>query len=292
MAKVKNGEFWQSARMNNNTFMQYYNRLTELAISMFEWKNLPETIDERYMELVLFGDGMCVFFQDEAIGYLALRTMIGGHLNLYQIPTIRTAYASNGYNRQLNEEDSVIIFNNRLHTSSVLEVENYAKRLYNLDRIIDVNANAQKTPILINCTSETQRLTLKNLYMKFEGNEPVIFADNQVSPNSISVLRTDAPFIASQIYELKTQIWNEALTYLGIANTNFMKKERMVVDEVVRNMGGVIASRYSKLLARRQAADQINRMFGLNIEVDFRNEFNDPALCEELNEEELITDYE
>ena len=217
--------------------------------------------------------------------------MIGGHLNLYQIPTVRTAYASNGYNAIRDESNSVIIFNNRLHTNSVLEIENFSKRLYNLDRIIDVNANAQKTPVLLSCNSETQRLTLKNLYMKFEGNEPVIYADNQITPDSIKVLRTDAPYVADKIYELKTEIWNEALTYLGIANTNFMKKERMVVDEVVRNMGGVIASRYSKLLARRQAAEQINRMFGLNIEVDFRSEYNDPDIELELDEK-VVDDFE
>ena len=114
----KNREFWQSARKNNNTFNQYYNRLTELAISMFEWKNLPDTIDERFLELALFSEGMAVFFEDEAIGYLALRTMIGGHLDVYQIPTIRTAFASNGYNKMLNNENSVIIFNNLLHTNS------------------------------------------------------------------------------------------------------------------------------------------------------------------------------
>ncbi len=284
MGRVKNGEFWQSAKMNNYTFMQYYNRLTELSISMFEWKNLPESIDERFMELVLFGDGMCVFFEDEVLGYLALRTMIGGHLNIYQIPTERTAFASNGYNKHLNEENSVIIFNNMLHTNSVLDVEQFAKRLYNLDRIVDVNANAQKTPILIQCNTETQRLSLKNLYMKFDGNEPVIYGDNQITPDSIKVMNTSAPYIADKIYQLKTEIWNEALTYLGISNTNITKKERMIRDEVIRNLGGVIASRYSRLNARRKAAEEINKMFGLNIEVDYRQDYR------EVDDEILFND--
>lgn len=272
MGKVKNREFWQSARMNNDTFLQYYNRLTELSISMFEWKNLPETLDERFMELILFSDGMGVFFYDDAIGYLCIRTMIGGHLNIYQIPTIRTAYASNGYNKTLDDSNSVIVFNNLLHTNSLLDVEQFAKRLYNLDRIIDTNANAQKTPILISC-DETQRLTMKNLYMQYDGNAPVIMADKSLNPNSLQVLKTDAPYVADKIYQLKTQIWNEALTYLGISNINIQKKERLITDEVTRNQGGVIASRYSRLEARRQACKQINKMFGLNIWCDYREDF-------------------
>lgn len=258
--------------MNNYTFMQYYNRLTELSISMFEWKNLPKSIDSRFLELVLFTDGMAVFFKDEEIGYLALRSMIGGKLNVYQIPTIRTAYASNGYNAMLDETNSIIIFNNMLHTNSLLDVEQFAKRLYNLDRTIDVNANAQKTPILISC-DESQRLTLKNLYMQYDGNMPVIYGDKNLNPNSLKVITTGAPYVGDKLYQLKTQIWNEALTYLGISNINITKKERLITDEVTRNQGGTIASRYSRLEARRQACKQINDMFGLNIWCDYREDF-------------------
>lgn len=273
MAK-RNRKFWESASSNKASYIQYYNRLMELSISMFEWENLPDTIDSRFLELVLFADGMSVFFEDEEIGYLALRTAIGGHLNLYQIPTERRAYASNGYQKQLNEDNSVIIFNNMLHTNSELEIEIYAKKLYNLDRAIEVNANAQKTPILITC-EENQRLTLKNMYMQYDGNEPVIYGDKNINPNSLKVLTTGSPYVADKLYQLKMQIWNEALTYLGISNLNVQKKERLISDEVLRNQGGTIASRYSRLNARRQACEQINKMFGLNINVDYRKDFRE-----------------
>ena len=272
--KRKNREFWESAKMNNGTYIQYYNRLMELSISMFEWKNLPATIDSRFLELTLFSDGMSVFFKDDILGFLALKTTIGGHLNVYQIPTDRMAYASNGYQKHLNGDDSVIIFNNMIHTNSLLDVEIYAKRLYNLDRAIDVNANAQKTPILITC-EESQRLTLKNMYMQYDGNQPVIFADKNLNPNSLKVLTTGSPYVADKLYTLKTQIWNEALTYLGISNLNIQKKERLVSDEVTRNQGGVIASRYSRLNARRQACEEINKMFGLDIDVDYRQDYRE-----------------
>lgn len=269
--KRRNANFWESAKYNNNAFMEYYNRLTELSISMFKWTNVPETIDTRFLELILFGDGMAVFFEDEDIGYLSLRCMIGGHLDVYQIPTERTAYASNGYNKPLDESNSVIIFNNKLHTNSVLTVENYARRLWNLDRTIDVNCNAQKTPVLISC-DETQRLTLKNVYMQYEGNQPVIYADKNLNPNSLQVLKTDAPFVADQLYLLKTQLWNEALTYLGISNVNMTKKERLISDEVIRNQGGVIANRNSRLKERQDACEKINRMFGLDIWCEFEDD--------------------
>lgn len=288
MGRKRDLQFCESAYMNNRTYLQYYNRLTELAISMFEWQNLPETVDQRFLEMCLFSDGMCVFFQDEVLGYLSLQCMIGGKLNVYRIPMERKAYATNGYQRELDGTNSVIIFNNYLHTNSMLDVEMFSKRLYNLDRAIDVNANAQKTPVLIQC-DESQRLTMKNLYKQYEGNEPFIFGSKGLDANGLKVLQTGAPYVADKLYELKTQIWNEALTYLGISNINVVKKERMITDEVTRNQGGTVASRYSRLESRRQACKQINEMFGLNIWVDYREDFQD---IEEQNEnEEEETEY-
>lgn len=285
MGRKRDLQFCESAYMNNRTYLQYYNRLTELAISMFEWQNLPETIDQRFLEMCLFSDGMCIFFQDEVLGYLSLQCMIGGKLNVYRIPMERRAYATNGYQRKLDGTNSVIIFNNYLHTNSMLDVEMFSKRLYNLDRAIDVNANAQKTPVLIQC-DESQRLTMKNLYKQYEGNEPFIFGSKGLDANGLKVLQTGAPYVADKLYELKTQIWNEALTYLGISNINVVKKERMITDEVTRNQGGTVASRYSRLESRRQACKQINEMFGLDIWVDYREDFQDIEEQENENEEE------
>lgn len=287
MGRKRDLQFGESAYMNNRTYLQYYNRLTELAISMFEWQNLPETIDQRFLEMCLFCDGMCVFFQDEVLGYLSLQCMIGGKLNVYRIPMERRAYATNGYQRELDETNSVIIFNNYLHTNSMLDIEMFSKRLYNLDRAIDVNANAQKTPVLIQC-DESQRLTMKNLYKQYEGNEPFIFGSKGLDANGLKVLQTGAPYVADKLYELKTQIWNEALTYLGISNINVVKKERMITDEVTRNQGGTVASRYSRLESRRQACKKINEMFGLDIWVDYREDFQDVEEQENENEDEEL----
>lgn len=274
MARNRDREFWESAINNNATYVQYYNRLTELSISMFEWKNLPPTVDERFLELALFSSGMAVFFLDEVMGFLALRTTISGDFNVYRIPIRRRAYADNGYNRDLTITDSVIIYNNLIHTNSMLDVRLFAGKLADLDRTITINARAQKTPVLLQCP-ENQRLTMLNLYKEFDGNAPVIYGDKGLNANGLTVLKTDAPYTADKLYSLKTQIWNEALTYLGISNVNTAKKERMITDEVSRNQGGVVASRYSRLEARRQACKQINAMFGLDISVDYREDYQE-----------------
>ena len=256
---------------NQRTYLQYVNRLTELSISMFDWQNLPNTIDARFLELALFNDGMAVFFKDEVMGYLGLQVMIGGTLDVYRIPITRTAFAQNGYQMKLDQSNSVIIFNNMLHTNSILDVQEMSKRLYEIQRTIDINVIQQKTPKIITCT-ENQRLVMKNLYAQYMGNEPFIFGDKNLDLSGIKTFDTTSPYVADNLYDLKTQYWNEALTYLGISNVNTVKKERMITDEVQRNLGGTIASRYSRLFMRQQACEQINKMFGLNISVDYRED--------------------
>lgn len=252
----------------------YFDRLVELSVSMFEWKNLPETVDERLLELCLFYNGSAVFFRDEVLGDLALRCTVQGGYDVNDVPIYRRAFANNGYQRELDNTNSVLIYNNMLRTNSVGAIEYFSNRLYELDSIIDVNAKAQKTPVLIQCV-ENQRLTMENLYKEYDGNSPVIYGDKGLDPKGLSVLKTDAPYIADKLYQLKSQIWNEALTYLGISNVNTTKKERMVTDEVIRNMGGTIASRYSRLEMRRKAAKQINDMFGLDLDVFYRADYRE-----------------
>ena len=264
--------FWTAADANTRTYYRYVQRLTDLALSIFEWRNLPETVNERYIEMALFHNGSAVYFRDEVIGDLCLDCLTAGSFNVYGDPVKRRAYSKyNNYQRELYQNDSVIIWNNYLHTNCILDIKSFAQRLSKLDRIIDVNTNAQKTPLIVQA-SEKQRLTMLNLYQKYEGNEPYIFGDNSLDLNAIKVLSTNAPYISDKIYELKTKIWNEALTYLGISNLTVSKKERMITDEVQRLQGGTIASRFSRLEARREAAEKINQMFGTDIEVYYRGD--------------------
>lgn len=265
-------EFEESALLNNESYRNYYMRLTELAISMFEWKGLPGTVDSRYMEVSLYENGGAIYFNDEIVGNLCLDYAVQGQLGVYGYPVKRRVYSRyTNYTRICSPEDSVIIWNNYLHTNSIFDVKMFSKRLALLDRIIDVNVNAQKTPILIIGT-EGQRLTLKNLYKEYDGNAPVIFGSKNLDVNALKSLTTNAPYVADKLYNLKVQIWNEALTYLGIPNVSVEKRERLISDEVDRNQGGTIASRKSRLKCRQMAVESINRMFGTSISVGYNDE--------------------
>lgn len=278
--------------IKNNYLLNYYiDRLMNIAISSYKWSGLPDTVDERYLELTLLTNGDCVFFNDPAIGYLALNCAPNGGFDVYHIPVLRRAYSTaSGYQYDLNNENSVIIYDNLLHVNPLQTIQLYATKLMQIDNVIDLNLNAQKTPILIKC-DENEFLSLKNVYMQYEGNTPYLFATKGLNQNALQVLKTDAPYLVTQLYEYKTQTWNEALTALGIMNVSFVKRERLVSDEVTRSQGGVFAAQHTKIGARKQACDQINRMFGLNVDCEFRD-YSDAYLVDTADELGNVGAYE
>ena len=271
-------QFWDSATDNDVAEQYYLSRLSELAMSMFDWKNLPKSIDKRFLEYTLFYEGCAVFFRDEALevnnsdeGYLALQVALGGNLDVYRVPDYRKAYATNGYQNQLNPDNSVIIWNNMLRMPEYGRMMFYAKKLYEIDRAIAVNVKGQKFPVAILC-DENERLTMKNIYMQYDGNQPFIFGSKDLDLKNIQVVNTGSPFVADKLQVLKDNIWSEAMTCLGIPNSAMGKKERLVASEAELSMGGTLASRSSRMDMRKEACQKINDMFGLNIDVEYNED--------------------
>ena len=257
--------------LNSWTTIDYLNRLKEYALNMFEWINLPKTVDARFIELVLFEEGKINFFEDKIIGFLALRVNESGKQNVYNEFDKKHIYANNGFSRVRNLRNSVTIYNNYLRTPTYTTVNLYAIRLARVTRAIDLNIEAQKTPVLITCP-ENQKLSLKNVYEQYKGNAPVIYTDSEFNLDSIKVLKTDAPFVVDKLTLYKHDIWNEVMTFLGVNNSNQDKKERLVANEVDANDEQIEQARFNMLDARKDACKKINDMFGLNIDVKFRND--------------------
>ena len=268
--RVRDTAFKSSLFDNKRTWNNYTYRLFEMAMSRGHWSNMPKTIDLRYLEQTLITQGACVFFKDDVLGYLCLPVVLNGKLDVYGNPYDFMAISDTGYNKKLDVNTGVIIYNNFLRMPNIAEIRYYADRLYEYDRIIDVNVKAQKTPVLIKC-DKNEMWSMENVYQKYEGNQPVIYGKKSLNDDNITVLKTDAPYVADKVYTLKRNIWNEALTQLGIPNADTTKRERMIKDEVISSQGAVIATRNSPEKMRQLACDKINEMFGLNIWYQFDN---------------------
>lgn len=261
-------------RTTNYKWIMYFDKLMQVALSCYKWENLPDSVDERFLELGLFEYGHMLYLNDEIIGNLCLNTNLIGRFTFYNNPTQRVAYSINGYHRVCTDKDSIIIYNNYLRKPTIPVVQMYVDQLVNLSDAIIININAQKTPYIIGA-SQNNILSLKNMYKKIIGNEPALFPDKDgFDLDDIKVLKTESPYLADRMYLLFQNIYNEYLSYLGIENMGLsvIKSERLTAAEGVANEGNVEAYRNSGLNARQQAAKEINKMFGTNISVHFNSQ--------------------
>ena len=276
---------------NSEVFWYNFNRLKLKAISMFEWVNLPKEIDERYLELMLCQNGYVCFFKDQLVPdvdtYFALQCTLGGRFNVYNIPTVYQIYTASGYNTRRTAEDSVIIYNNLLHTPTVPLLMYHAYNIANVERTIEINLNQLKRPYIF-LVPENQRFTFIKLINDIKNNQDVIIGNKDLNLDNLNPINTITPNNTLDLYTLKKRYYNEALTDMGINNLNVDKKERLVSDEVSSNDEDVLINRNSMLYARKMACKQINDMFGLNIDVKFRNDFME----EQKEDVEIIEDNE
>ena len=263
--------------INDRTMIDYLDRLRMLATSLFTWKGLDEvagTGASRFLEQSLYENGRACFVKDDELGFLALKVNPSDKLNVYNLP-IKVMTWSIGYNKQYDFDDVVYIMNNELEKPTTQSLELFAMRLYETERTIDVNLQAQKTPILIEGDTKTI-LTLKNVYMQYSGNTPFIFGNKQFDiSNKLNVLKTDAPYLIDKLDIHKHQIFNDALTVLGIDNANTDKKERLITNEVESNEQLITYYLNCFYKTRKRACEQIKEKFNIDITIELNKDIID-----------------
>lgn len=264
---------------NNIAYLFYFNRLRALAIGRYKWNNLPDDINERYLEEKLVQQGKAIFYQDDVLKkFVALGVSGTGLRSIYGVPVDRIATSANGYiNPNLTEENSVLIFNNNLYTSDLMTIQMFAKRVADVTRSIDTNILLQKCSALLQGSQEEMQGMLQ-AFEDVQNHVPYIATSDKVLDSKVNSINLNIPFVANEMTITKRAIWNEALTALGITNVDNTKRERLVTDEVNKDMGDVEMVRAIGLDVRKIACEQINKMFpGLNVSVEFR-EFSQEVL--------------
>lgn len=255
------------------TFIDIYTRLMLLAQSVYEWKGLPHGMDEKYIERFLFHDGRCMFFKDFEKGWMVARCTDGGLLNYYDEPTRLIPVAANYCPMTTKAyevgEDCVYIQNNDYAIPTRRSIMLYAARLAEMQRTIDINIHAMKTPIIVKC-NPNQRLSLENAMKQYSDNSVKIVVDRTLEVEEIKVLNTAAPIVFDKLALEKSRFWNEVMTFLGVNNANQDKRERLVDDEVQANNEQIQLSAELALKARKTAAKAMSELTGTNITVSRR----------------------
>lgn len=292
--------------INDDTYFDYLERLKKIAISMFEWVNLPESCDPRYLELCLYYLGQAALLKNDEGIFINTKACSAGRINLYELPTqincysvefsvIKKMYDGFKFNEinQIDPKDyCVYVLNNQNRMATAPTLELFAYRLYLAQRTADTNIMVNKMPYIV-AVDDNQRLTMENLILQISENKPAVFGTKELAStikDDVRILPTNPPFIADKINDYKKEIWNEALTYLGINNLN-EKKERLITDETNTNNELINLNLQSYLTPRKEACKQFNQLFGLEgenaVDVKVRSDLYNII----KQQESIVADY-
>lgn len=299
LVKIPNNrEFLESAELNSLTYIDFLERFQRIALSMFEWVNLPNSMDSRYLERCLYFYGQASLLLDPKYGYINTKCSSNNKVNIYGLPTELKCY-SYEYNtsrllytglksEEAKKKECILVMNNWNKTPTVQSMRLFAQRLYEAERSSDVNIRAQKYPLIL-ITPENKRLSMENIYSQLDGNKPAIMVNKEnYEPNSIQAIKTDSPFVADKLQEYKMRIWNEALTYLGINNIALEKKERLVTGETSENNEVINMNLWSMLAPRKEGCKKFNELFDENIDVRVRSDLYNVIKTEMSSVSDLI----
>lgn len=285
-----------TAIRGNKYFRHYYRYLQAIALQMFEWENLPPSIDPRFLEMQLHFEGKVAFVKHPKYGLIVARGTETGYFDIYGkpnqfeciFPNAQNNFRVNLYN-YLDENPNLEIMGNSFNPQGVLIYNNdfgdvtiptlklFADDLAHIKQVMKINITNQKTPYIM-YTNDKNLMSLKKLNNHMDSDASNIIVNEKLNLNELIVAHTPAPYVTDKLSEHLSYTWNEVMTFLGIENTNQMKKERMVVDEVNSNNEQTKASENIYLKARQEACVLINKLFDLNVSVKLRT-----SVVDEIN---------
>lgn len=253
---------------NAKTCLMYKRQMLALAQNVFEYEGLNPFIDVAFINAILVKNGSIAFFKDEVLGVIALPYTVIGSLDVYGRPLKIQVYGQNGYTRELKTDEFVIMYDNNGRYPIYLDIIQYATRIAQTVRTIDINVCQQRTPRIFK-TTEEKRLSIEALLNNIEGNNDNVITYSDIDLDDTSAILAPAPYVADKLQQQKLEDWNEFLRLIGVANANFEKKERNISDEVKMSQGGTVASRFTRFEPRLRAIKEINEKWGLNIKLKY-----------------------
>lgn len=263
--------------LNNDTYDDYCNRFYKIATSIFEWVNLPDSMDGEYLEHCLFYKGMASMLKTQEYGFINTKATVSGDFNIYGRPTQLQCYSysfnelRNVYNGLIRDTDGnltndelgecILVRNTLLAKPTFASMRLFALRLTELERTMDTNVKRCKDPYILKGTKQ-QELTLRQVFTDVDNNVPAMIIDkNGLDLKDIDSIPLKVDFLGNDLMQYKKEIMNEALTVLGINNLG-EKRERLISDETNSNNELINMNLMSYLTPRKRACDEFNEKYG------------------------------
>ena len=266
--------------------------------SMFKYDGLPDTIPAKYLESYLLCNGNALIAKAPTDGKLyAFTGGMGGNPNAYYIP--RKYIVANPYlqftetydiRNEFEDGNAVLIYNDTYSQGLIPMLRRYCMQLVENDITLQLADVLARATINISATDDKTKksaeLWLKRLK---EGKLGIIaetaFLEGLNIREFQHVAQSIIPLIEYHQY-IKASLYNE----LGLNSNYNMKRESINSNESQLNDDMLHPLIDDMLRERKEGIERVNKLFGLNISVDFdgawlENEKEEQAVLSEINTE-------
>lgn len=281
---MENARFFPStAHQADNLLTEFYNKyLFQRALSVFKF-GIPETWPVNFFLNTLYGVGFLIVLDTDEFGVTCQFGNIWGY-DLYYQP----AYASvcnplftelgiDGKYENMRVGDRCFLLRLSTDYRGILGIcRYYAELLATAGASLNTNLLNTKLAYVFGAKNKTQAESLKALFDKIASGELAVFPDKSLFDENgklnVELFNRDIrqTYIGTELLDNMQTIMNRFDSLIGIPNTNYTKRERLITDEVNQNNFETRALCYTWRDMLQQDMKKINDRFNLNLTVEFR----------------------
>ena len=245
------------------------------SLTMFEWKNLPETLPAVEIEKQLQTNGYSIIAKVQGNIY-AFQGGFSGQ-DPYNQPT--KAIVNNPslkYNGTFTINDDCVIIKNDDMQQGLIHIYNkYGTLLIENQITMLMTDYNYRMPFTISSKDDSTTQSAREYLQKvIDGSlgvigEAKLFDALKVTPTNNKGVNSFADLYGYQQF-IEAQLNNT----IGLATNNNMKRERLTTNEIEVNKNASYPLIDNMLRNRKQAVEKINKMFDLDIDVEFSSIWN------------------
>ena len=277
---------------NQKIYNFYRDRICQVALSQFQYGNLPSTCDRWFFEWKAMRDGQAALCVPDGshelmslgfVPYLDEEQTSAGQMlyNAYGYPTgikgigwadgdIINGQVLHGAGYQVTTHDFIVMYDNMGRMSMMGYIDMYARLLWECHMIIRSNQKFQNIPYLVKASKDS-KTSVDNFFQDLWNFKPVIElnnmgkkAENIKDANSMDIdaldLRVDYKVI--DMWKALKITWAEAMSMLGIT-TQFTKKSQYEnSDQLEMDKMGDDLSLCNRLMRRVELCNRANERWG------------------------------
>lgn len=269
---------WSAATLERQLYSTFFSQIVALAMSRFEWINLPPSCNERFLEWSLLTDGFAtIAFPKRQPGvFYSTQAVQEGVPNVYMNPSRWRSYGTNDWSFRCDNTNGVFLYDNLARVSIWGTMQVYARELTDIMRTKQINRMHARTPFLITAPQE-QKSAVQSVYQQIVSGESAVLGYEAFNTAvKVEAIQTGVEYLGSELQQDLLNVWGDIYRFLGIPNMP-MKMERQIEDEVHNYEAPTETFRLNPLTARREACHKLNRRFEkyLNGPVDcvFRTDY-------------------